>query len=498
MKKWRTDFEALKLGSNDIAALYRVFSKIDGDNSGEIDVLELLMFLDIERSDFSTQVFAVMDSDMSGHIDFYEFSIAMWNYCTLGEESLSLFAFDIYDKDCSGVIEAGEIDIMLSDLYGKAYHNNTHAVKMHNQLAAHPERKFTPDTFRTFSKHNPSLFFPAFEIQDKMQTKVIGKHFWSTHAAKRVLYTPDHRVLTVKDVIGFHTDQQSLCDLLDSDGMLCDDPYVRKVVKGKETLKMDKLLECVDESDPIRKCVGMLEVTDTRNKRAEAALHIDTTAGDPYKDGNEHANDRIQKMFHEPARLKRFEIGHHVKKRASSYSTQGSDDQSTASLTTISPAKRDKQHANVQKWIKGFQQESEKNLLKARKDYLEPVQESSYHIPSLREEFGAFLSRHIAWKARDGDDDDNETFIPGADLRRLRALVDRKPNEGGDGRSVASGETNKPKKKQRRFSSPGLRYVTRNAAEVKVVPVDSLTWDSHPANPDGGPPEGRRGRRSSV
>ena len=38
LKKWRADFEALRLGSGDIATLYRVFSKIDNDKSGEIDV----------------------------------------------------------------------------------------------------------------------------------------------------------------------------------------------------------------------------------------------------------------------------------------------------------------------------------------------------------------------------------------------------------------------------------------------------------------------------
>jgi hypothetical protein len=43
LRKWKKDFEALHLGSGDISSLYRVFSKIDGDGSGEIDVLELLM-----------------------------------------------------------------------------------------------------------------------------------------------------------------------------------------------------------------------------------------------------------------------------------------------------------------------------------------------------------------------------------------------------------------------------------------------------------------------
>ena len=45
LKKWKVNFEALQLGSRDVAALYRVFSNVDSDNSKEIDVLSFTIVL---------------------------------------------------------------------------------------------------------------------------------------------------------------------------------------------------------------------------------------------------------------------------------------------------------------------------------------------------------------------------------------------------------------------------------------------------------------------
>jgi hypothetical protein len=61
LSQWRSDFEKLMLSEFDVRRLYSIFRHIDVDGSGSIDILELLMFLDVERTKFSTQVFSVMD-----------------------------------------------------------------------------------------------------------------------------------------------------------------------------------------------------------------------------------------------------------------------------------------------------------------------------------------------------------------------------------------------------------------------------------------------------
>lgn len=431
------------------------------------------MFLDIDRTPFNQRIFAIMDRDLSGHIDFFEFAVAMWNYCTLGEESLALFAFDIYDKDCNGIIEGSEVETMLSDLYGFAYPLNVKAMKLHSHLSKKPNLKFTPHSFRTFCKHNPALFFPAFEIQHKMQTRVIGKSFWAHHAAKRVLYAPKHKVLTVKDVLGLHTDEQALCDLIRDDPQLCKSPYARDVCSGEVTLNVGRLLDCCEETDPLRQCLGILDVTDVRNKRHEAAMRLGSKSSPSAESVEDsRARARRQTIFQDTQRLKRFEIGHDGKKRANSTSTTQSDDDdlSVASMSSVD-ARRENHRRNVSKWIMGFQNESEKNLLKENpRAEAEAEAEKdtgfNFHIPSLQDDIRNFVRRHIAWKTRI----DLENSRNRSEHEKDRHPMTLHPLKT-DAYEVSGGAD--PKKRGgRRFSYGGAR--------TKVAPMDELSLEDHP------------------
>lgn len=84
-----------------------MFPLADGD--GELDSLELLMFLDRERTRFTERLFGLMDTDASGAIDFRELVVSLWNYCTLDSASLMLFCFDLLDEDSSGTLEVAEL-----------------------------------------------------------------------------------------------------------------------------------------------------------------------------------------------------------------------------------------------------------------------------------------------------------------------------------------------------------------------------------------------------
>lgn len=59
--KWKGDFDALLLSEHDIRRLYSIFRRIDVDSGGTIDIMEMFMFLDIERTPFTVQVFSIMD-----------------------------------------------------------------------------------------------------------------------------------------------------------------------------------------------------------------------------------------------------------------------------------------------------------------------------------------------------------------------------------------------------------------------------------------------------
>lgn len=112
---------------------------IDNDNSGEIEMAELLAFLDLEKTRFTKRIFSIFDEDGSGLIDFREFVMSLWNYCTLTKASLTMFAFDLYDKDQSGSIDASEVIDMLHDLYGKEFKKNPNA-RMVERVRVHVRR----------------------------------------------------------------------------------------------------------------------------------------------------------------------------------------------------------------------------------------------------------------------------------------------------------------------------------------------------------------------
>jgi serine/threonine-protein phosphatase 2B regulatory subunit len=127
--------------------------KIDKDASGTIEVFEMLMHFDIERTPFTKRVFSIFDDDGSGTIDFREFVMAMWNYCTLGKATLVLFAFDLYDRDNSGEIDKAEIRMMLKDVYGSAYNQVAYILIL---LFFSFLKVFSYYTFRIL--YSPSLF----------------------------------------------------------------------------------------------------------------------------------------------------------------------------------------------------------------------------------------------------------------------------------------------------------------------------------------------------
>jgi len=66
------------------------------------------MSLDIERTKFNLQAFSILDKDNDKSVDFYEFVAGVYNLCTLEWESLVLFAFNLFDLDRSGNLDASE------------------------------------------------------------------------------------------------------------------------------------------------------------------------------------------------------------------------------------------------------------------------------------------------------------------------------------------------------------------------------------------------------
>lgn len=92
--------------------------------SGSIDIAELLVNCKLDQTPFTMRIFTMFDSDKSGQVDFHECALSLWTFCTLAEEELVMFAYELYDMDGSGSMDRSEVQQILEDVYGKNFHTN--------------------------------------------------------------------------------------------------------------------------------------------------------------------------------------------------------------------------------------------------------------------------------------------------------------------------------------------------------------------------------------
>jgi Ca2+-binding EF-hand superfamily protein len=216
-------FQALGLNPDDVEALHRVFSRIDGDQSGEVDLDEMLDWMDMPRTTFAKKVFSIFDEDCSGEIDFKEFVISMWNYCTMGNSALCLFAFDLYDEDSSGFIDVDEMKGMLQDIYGTNFAQSAMAQKVYGiissgKLMPDHHDKNAPDgititAFEQFAKTHPALLYPAFSFQHELQRRCLGCSFWERMSQSRLQITRE-KGTTITQFLKAQTNSNAYNDLV--------------------------------------------------------------------------------------------------------------------------------------------------------------------------------------------------------------------------------------------------------------------------------------------
>ena len=202
--KWKHEFDALMIVDADLEALYECFCEIDEDGSGEVDLMEMIRYLDLQRTKFNYRIFTLFDEDGSGEIDFREFVVASWNYCTMSKTALTKFAFDLYDDDGSGAIDMDEMERCLKEVYGKEFKKSENAKRVKKSIEklifeAQIEEISLKD-FNEFCGHHPGLLFPAFKFQIDLKREIVGAKFWQRASDTRVKLTNGKQV-SVQDIL---------------------------------------------------------------------------------------------------------------------------------------------------------------------------------------------------------------------------------------------------------------------------------------------------------
>jgi len=115
------------LSAKEIRKLYKRFSKLDTDKSGELEPEEFFDVPELAQNPLVKRVIAVLDKNKDGKISFAEFIQGLSSLSAAGgdEEKLK-FAFKIYDINEDGYITNGELFTVLKMMVG----NNLNDVQL--------------------------------------------------------------------------------------------------------------------------------------------------------------------------------------------------------------------------------------------------------------------------------------------------------------------------------------------------------------------------------
>lgn len=178
---WEMTFQALGWDSNrqTIQKFWVYFHQINKSRSGEITMIEFLNYFNLDRTRYVEKCFDYFDTTGGNDIDFLEFMISVYNICTLDPETLVNFTFDIYDLDGDGELIYTEFELMVHELYGDPNCSKAKRCLRDLTLLAEESGGVIPlEYFSLFALNHSMLLFPIFNIQQKIQNKVMGILFW--------------------------------------------------------------------------------------------------------------------------------------------------------------------------------------------------------------------------------------------------------------------------------------------------------------------------------
>eukprot|EP00294_Goniomonas_avonlea_P008300 CAMPEP_0114557390 /NCGR_PEP_ID=MMETSP0114-20121206/9806_1 /TAXON_ID=31324 /ORGANISM="Goniomonas sp, Strain m" /LENGTH=695 /DNA_ID=CAMNT_0001742677 /DNA_START=47 /DNA_END=2134 /DNA_ORIENTATION=- len=165
------------------------FSKVDKDDSGLIDMDELKTLL-IEMgghpSDEDVQrTMQSIDLDKDGQINFQEFS--HWYAASEDRVKIELLqAFNKYDKDSSGFIDARELKALLEEMHGTVGDDLVSEVM--TQLDKDGDGQLSRSEFEEWYCHTEFFFHRKQEVEDEAEEAEGLSLAWPTSPRARVMY----------------------------------------------------------------------------------------------------------------------------------------------------------------------------------------------------------------------------------------------------------------------------------------------------------------------
>ncbi|TMW56105.1 hypothetical protein Poli38472_008753 [Pythium oligandrum] len=187
---------SLTLRYRDIAALRSAFDNEDWDRTGYLTVDEFIHLLKEEKRPLTTGVFEHCGlGKRAKRLNFDEFVLCIVTIASLSRRELIHYAFTLFDKDESGIMDAKELAEFCGNLKNKGFFfqgNVDIAQKKLTELAPTNQAKRTNgmgnasagdglvdfEDLAEGSTHFHAAFYPILQFQRKFQTVALGEAFW--------------------------------------------------------------------------------------------------------------------------------------------------------------------------------------------------------------------------------------------------------------------------------------------------------------------------------
>lgn len=184
-----------ELNKSQIKRLWRIFVEADRDRSGSLSIKEFCKCFSERPSAFLYFLVGdVSDGDFQDEMSFGKFVHVICRLSLMTENDVIQLAFETFDDDDSGDIDAEECKYMVQEL---TKYSSSGVTSFLIPVAAAVESVddgdglIDLDEFVALNHHFPHLLWPLYRLQYRIQEQTLGMAVWKKHARKFKFQTPD-------------------------------------------------------------------------------------------------------------------------------------------------------------------------------------------------------------------------------------------------------------------------------------------------------------------
>lgn len=247
-------FERLNISESKGYDLFKVFAEIDQNENGKVSMNEIFGYLRFPRSKFTERLFdfsleetkdtTVFNNFSRKELSFLEFSVRIWNFCTLKTNGLARYVFEIFDiherfhltkpyvitmyhllfntmPDEIPVINSVVLGVRPDQKQQQNYHTmNNHNIDLLVEILScyhfmydesNDTNIITKDQFIEDSCRKTFLIEPVIKFQRHLQKKIGGILYWNS----LISYRHSHPVIVAYDFKS-NTLQDSIDNIISS------------------------------------------------------------------------------------------------------------------------------------------------------------------------------------------------------------------------------------------------------------------------------------------